>query len=119
MDSQQLLKRIEVLEKNWSLLEQSNTIPYKIEKAFMGRGFLQSSNLFLTGYATLNISGEANVPISGASINNIAVAVYADGTGSDIGSVVINGASGVELYLNGTGLATVYWIVFLTANKTL
>lgn len=118
MDNASLQKRIEALEKQFSLLKNSNTIPIEIERAFKGRGFLQSSNLMLSGYTTLNAFGEGRVPVSGASMNNIAVAVYADGTSPGVGSILVNGTSGIELYLNGTALADVFWIVFLTSNNT-
>ncbi len=42
MDNAQLQKRIEALEKEIASLKASATIPYPIESAFIGRGFMNS-----------------------------------------------------------------------------
>lgn len=39
----ELEKRIKELERQMQALKQSNTIPYDVEYAFMGRGFIKTA----------------------------------------------------------------------------
>lgn len=109
----EVVSRIEVLEK------RIQTMPAEIESLIKQKGFITSDDFILSGQATLSVAGKAYVPVQGVSMDAIAFAVYSDGTGSDIGSVIINNSGESTLYLDGIGTKTVYWVVFKTANNTL
>lgn len=122
-DISQFNSRLDAMQAEIDALKFSNTIPYDVQKAFQGRGFLTTPTLMITGQAQLTVGGAAFIPMQGVSINAIAFATYADGTGSDVGAVMINDSvlfpKTIQLALSGMGTAIVYYIVFITANKTL
>ncbi len=118
-----LKDRLTDLEKKYASLETSSSISRAVEKAFGERGFLKSNNFIRSGQETLTVGGNAYVPMQGVSVNAIGFAVYADGTGSDIGCVMANDSvilpNIVQLILSGIGTKTVYYVVFVNADKTL
>lgn len=69
MENQQLIKRIESLEREIQNLKNSDTIPYEIDSAFKGRGFLKSNSLMYSGRTQAGIAGVARIPIPGIATN--------------------------------------------------
>jgi len=120
--NEEVLNRITALENKFRLLEQSSTIPYEIENALKGRGFLKSDNLFITGSVTIsNPSGAVRVPMPNVSkkcivlvtSNNAAPGSIPQGVMTDE-STLIPGVS--DLYITGSDGDIVNYIIFLTSD---
>lgn len=110
----QLAQRLDALQKKVDSLDQSSTISYQVQNAFSGRGFLNSTNFYISGRVTLGVGGSSLIPIPGANAKSVAFATYS--TFPDTGSVdayieAITG--GYQLHLDGIGTKVVNWVVFL------
>jgi len=116
MDNANLQKRIEILEKNWLLLQQSNTIPINTERAFLGRGFIKQNNLVIGGYGTMNVSGEYVLVIPGATAQSIVLATYVTHAGGELEVVIRPSTSSpgnYEIYAQGVATEEFAYVVFL------
>lgn len=116
MDNSSLEKRIEVLEKNWLSLQQSNTIPINTDRALMGRGFLKLGNFLVGGYGTIAISGEYVLVIPGAGAQSIVLATYVTHAGGELEAVIRASTTkpgSYEIYVQGTASEEFSYIVFL------
>lgn len=119
MDNSSLQKRIEVLEKNWASLQQSNTIPINTDRALLGRGFIKL-NSFIGGYGTLNVAGEYVLVIPGASAQSIVLASYVTHAGGELEVVIRASTSSpgnYEIYAQGTATEEFAYVVFLLNNN--
>lgn len=116
MDNASLQKRIEVLEKNWASLQQSNTIPINTDRALMGRGFLKIGNFAIGGYGTLNVAGEYVLVIAGATAQSIVLGSYVTHAGGELEIVMRASTSSpgnYEIYAQGTATEEFAYVVFL------
>lgn len=76
MENQQLIQRIESLEREIQNLKSSSSIPYEIDNAFNNRGFLKSNSLMYAGRTQAGIAGVARIPIPGATAESVAYVTY-------------------------------------------
>ena len=120
--TENLQAQIDDLKVQVKALSNAGTIPFNLEQAFKSRGFLKSETTFITGHATLTVSGAAHIPLQGVSVNAMALATYSDGSGSDIGAVMANNSAlfpnTTQLILSGIGTKTVNYIVFIPTDVT-
>lgn len=120
MGPQELQKRIEVLEKQIASLNQSSTISYQVENAFLGRGFLQERDFVIGGFGTLDAGGEYQLVIPGANATSIPMVSYITTVGGELEASIIPSVSSpgqYEIYVQGNATETFNYLVFLTKNN--
>lgn len=116
MDNQQLIQRIEALEKEIQNLKQSSTIPYEVVSAFSGRGFFNENNFIIAGQTEVNAFGTINIPIKGANKYSMAFVSYAnfpDVNATGLDGYIESTSNGYQLHIEGTTGKRINYVVFL------
>jgi len=122
MDNADLLRRVTALEDELKSLRQSSTIPYEIDSAFKGRGFLKDENLMISGSATIGPGGHIRIPIPHVSTKAIVFSTSNDATPSTIPQAIITDVGtlipGVnDIYIEGGSGDAINYIVFPTSDR--
>jgi hypothetical protein len=117
MENEQLIKRIEALEKEINNLKNSSSIPYETEKAFGARGFLTKDNFMVVGQTYTSAGGTFLLEIEGLNKYSMAFAAYAnfpDVSATGLDAYIEVGASGrYQLHIEGTASKLINYVIFL------
>lgn len=120
-DKEQLLQRIEKLEKEILALKQANSIPIEIYNAFGARGFLNVDNFIIAGQTEVGALGTTILYLPGLNKYSMAIAFYANmpDTGVVDAYIESDGNNGYQLHIEGIATKRINYIVFLNNNMKL
>lgn len=112
----QIEARIAALETFQKSLQQSNLIPYNVNRAFVDRGFIQAESFFVAGTSALNVSGESKLIIPNATLNSIPMVCYRTTVGGELEAIIRESPTEpgqYELYTQGNATEEFNFVVFL------
>lgn len=121
MDDQNLQNRVASLEKQMAAFSQPNTIPYEVDKAWQGRGFINVNNFFVFGSGELSGGGDYDLVIPNANKNSIPFVQPFIGGGSvaleaEIQESISSPGS-YQLHVEGVATSEFYFVVFLFTKQ--
>lgn len=123
MDNKNLEKRIVELEKQMQLLTNASTIPWSVDTAFTGRGFLKLNNFIITGQGTIGIGGTYTIVLQqGVTDKNTVLATYISNVGGVLSAIIRESPSFTnqyELYVEGIATEVFQYVVFLGTDNTI